>query len=426
MGKSVFFWEGRSHGLIELGCCQGIQDRAGGEASAGVCRKGLRRSRWRIRPRSTTGEPLRRAVVSARFPPPLSADARQWRLFASPVASFADPRHTSFSMKIGITYDLRQEYLAIGYSEEQTAEFDRPDTIDAIENSLHRLGHETVRIGNVRKLVSQLAQGAHWDLVFNFTEGMFGFGREAQVPALLEAWEIPYTFSDPLVLSLTLHKGMCKHVLRDQGLPTADFEVIDRPEDFDRVQLAFPLFAKPVAEGTGKGVSATSRITTRDQLRAVGGSLLERFHQPVLLETWLPGREFTVGILGTGTRARSLGVLEVILRPNAEAHAYSYINKQQYEELVHYELVDDAMARQASDLALRAHRAIGCRDSSRIDLRADERNELAILEINPVAGLHPQHSDLPILCTAVGIGYDELIGEIIRSARERVPQTATE
>ena len=129
-------------------------------------------------------------------------------------------------MKVGITYDLREEYLCEGFSLEETAEFDKPDTIDSIEEALQLLGHETERIGHVRSLVARLAGGSRWDLVFNIAEGLSGFGREAQVPAVLDAYGIPYTFSDPLVLSLTLHKGMTKRVVRDLGIPTPGFAVV--------------------------------------------------------------------------------------------------------------------------------------------------------------------------------------------------------
>ncbi|MBX6321056.1 MAG: D-alanine--D-alanine ligase, partial [Rhodospirillaceae bacterium] len=123
-------------------------------------------------------------------------------------------------MRIGLTYDLREAYLAAGYGEEETAELDSIETVEAVEGVLRRRGFETDRIGSVRDLAARLVAGDRWDLVFNFAEGLHGIGREAQVPALLDAWRIPYTFSDPLVLSLTLHKGMTKRVVRDAGIPT--------------------------------------------------------------------------------------------------------------------------------------------------------------------------------------------------------------
>src|SRR5438105_959798 len=153
-------------------------------------------------------------------------------------------------MIIGLTFDLRADYLAAGFGEEETAEFDRPDTITSLENALRELGHEPVRIGHARQLVHQLAAGHRWDLVFNIAEGLRGSAREAQIPAILEVYEIPYTFADPLVMSLSLHKGMTKSVVRDAGVPTADFHVVRRLSDVADVRLAYPLFAKPIAEGT--------------------------------------------------------------------------------------------------------------------------------------------------------------------------------
>jgi len=323
-------------------------------------------------------------------------------------------------MRVGLTYDLRQDYLAAGYSEEETAEFDRPDTIDAIEGALRALGHETDRIGHVKRLVERLAAGDRWDLVFNIAEGLYGVAREAQVPAILDAYAVPYTFSDPLVMALSLHKGMTKCVLRSLGVPTPDFAVVENESDIETVRLPFPLFAKPVAEGTGKGITSTSKIGSRDELAAVCRLLLKTYRQPVLVETFLPGREFTVGIVGTGAAAVALGVLEVVLLDGAEQAAYSYVNKERCEELVKYVLVDDEESAAAKDLALAAWRGLGCRDGGRVDLRADADGRPKFLEVNPLAGLHPEHSDLPILCTQLGIPYLELIRMIVQSAAKRI------
>jgi len=322
-------------------------------------------------------------------------------------------------LKIGLTYDLRDEYLAEGYSEEETAEFDRRETIEAIEEALWIDGLQTDRIGNVRALVSRLASGNRWDMVFNIAEGLYGFGREAQVPALLEAYGIPYTFSDPLVLSMALHKGMAKHVLRDFRIPTPDFTVIETEEETIHIKIPFPLFAKPVAEGTGKGITSSSKITSHDELRRVCRNLLTAFRQPVLIEAFLPGRELTVGIVGTGKESFALGVMEIHLKSHAEHNVYSYKNKEHYEEFVAYEIVYDAMAIEARDTALAAWRCLGCRDAGRIDLRADATGVPNVMEINPLAGLHPVHSDLPIICGLKGIPYQELISMIMRSAMKR-------
>jgi D-alanine-D-alanine ligase len=323
-------------------------------------------------------------------------------------------------MRVGLTYDLREQYLAEGYGLEETAEFDRPDTIDAIERALAKLGFETDRIGHVRQLAARLVAGDRWDMVFNIAEGLHGIGREAQVPALLDAYRIPYVFSDPLVMALTLHKGMAKHVVRDRGVPTAPFAVIETPADLATVDLPFPLFAKPVAEGTGKGVTPASKVNNAAALRKVTRQLLQQFRQPVLVETFLPGREFTVGITGTGAQARAVAVMEVVLTANAEAEVYSFVNKEECVDRVVYHLADDAEARAAAEVALAAWRALGCRDGGRIDIRSDAAGRPHFLEVNPLAGLHPEHSDLPIMCRLAGIAFDDLIGRIVQSALARV------
>jgi D-alanine-D-alanine ligase len=324
-------------------------------------------------------------------------------------------------MKIGITYDLRDEYLARGYSEEETAEFDKTETIDALEQSLQALGFRTERIGSLQKLVTLLAGGSRWDLVFNLAEGLHGFGREAAIPALLEAYSISCIFSDPLVLSLTLHKGMTKRVVRDLGIPTPEFAIIEKENDCETLDLPFPVFAKPIAEGTGKGISSASKISARDDLRAICRMLLARYQQPVLVETFLPGRECTVGIVGTGAEARVLGVMEIMLNDYAEPHAYTYENKEGYEQRVQYRLIDDALAEQAREIALASWRGLGCRDAGRVDLRADSAGTPHFLEVNPLAGLNPIHSDLPIICRLSGITYQTLIEMIVQSALDRVP-----
>lgn len=322
-------------------------------------------------------------------------------------------------MRIGITYDLKEDYLREGYTEEEACEFDSLETIEALQYTLQDLGYKTDPVGNVKTLSQRLAKGDRWDLVFNIAEGLRGFGREAQVPCLLDAYNIPYTFSDPLILSLSLHKGMAKRVFRDLGIPTPAFSIVEKEADAEKIDLPFPLFTKPIAEGTSKGITASSKIHCQRDLISVCKNLLEKYQQPVLVEIFLPGREFTVGIIGTGQKARSLGVLEINLREKAKGKVYSYFNKQNYKESVEYSLAHDDMAKWAAHLALRTWRNLGCQDAGRVDLRADEQNNLYVLEINPLAGLHPKNSDLPILCSLKGISYHELIRMIMDSAKEK-------
>ncbi len=324
-------------------------------------------------------------------------------------------------MIVGLTFDLRSEYLAQGFGEEETAEFDKEDTIEALAGGLTALGFEVERVGSAKSLVRALAEGRRWDLVFNIAEGMFGPGREALVPALLDAWQIPYTFSDPLVMALCLDKAACKRVVRDLGLPTPDFAVVRTEKDAAKVGLPYPVFAKPVAEGTGKGVTAASRANDKKELAGVCRALLKRFRQPVLVEEYLPGREFTVGIVGTGELARPVGVMEVALSGAAEPGAYSYSNKANFEELVEYLPVEGPEAADARDLALAVWRGLGCRDGGRVDIRLDAQGRASFLEVNPLAGLNPVISDLPILCAMNGVAYQDLLGMIVQSALERLP-----
>jgi len=325
-------------------------------------------------------------------------------------------------MIIGLTYDLRSEYLAMGYNEEETAEFDRDDTIIAIERALYALGHQTDRIGHARKLTQRLVLGDRWDIVFNIAEGLKGIGREAQVPAILDLYDLPYTFSDPLVMSLTLHKGRTKQVIRQCGFPTPDFSVVDLPEDIKNISFDPPYFIKPIAEGTGKGITGQSVIWDRKRLKVGCAGLIESYDQPVLVEKYLCGREFTVGITGTGPEAQILGTLEVILLEAAEKGVYSYSNKENCEGVVEYRLApsDDPSVKEAEGIALSTWRALGCRDAGRVDLRCDEDGRPYFLEVNPLAGLHPQHSDLPILCMHLGIPFVHLIHRILASASKRI------
>jgi D-alanine-D-alanine ligase len=322
-------------------------------------------------------------------------------------------------MTVGLTYDLRTDWLSQGYTELETAEFDREETVAAVEAAIKAEGFSTDRIGNYRGLMTALSAGTRWDLVFNFCEGMYGLGRESLVPALLDAYRIPYTFSDPVVLGVSLHKGLAKRVVRDAGIPTPDFAVIESVDDIKSVALRYPLFAKPIGEGTGKGITSASRIARPDELEAVCAELLKTHGQPVLVEEYLPGREFTTGIIGTGPRAEAVGTMEIILLDTADAHAYTYLNKEYCEDRVRYELAAGPEAAECASVALKAWRALGGRDAGRVDMRFDARGNASFMEVNPLAGLHPEHSDLPIICTMVGVTFSQLIGRILASARMR-------
>lgn len=333
--------------------------------------------------------------------------------------------------KVGLCYDLREDYLKRGFTPEQTAEFESVETIIALERVLKARGYKVERVGGARRLIQKLAAGQRWDFVFNIAEGIWGPAREAQVPTILEVYGVPCVFSDPLVLALSLNKGLTKRVVRDAGVPTAEFFVVRDPTDLpliDSMPLTYPVFAKPIAEGTSKGISALCKAHTPAELRHACEELWARFHQPVIVETFLAGREFTVGVVGSAERARAVGVMEVIFTEAsaAEGDAYSYETKTNYTGQIRYEAARDPEALRAAEVALSAWRALGCRDGGRVDVRSNERGEPQFLEVNPLAGLRPGYSDLVVLAGLHGVSYESLLGEILDSfegdlARRRPP-----
>jgi D-alanine-D-alanine ligase len=349
-------------------------------------------------------------------------------------------------MKLAFTYDLKSAWLARGLDAEAAAEFDSPRTIDAIAGHFESRGFGVDRVGGVHELLPRLARGERWDLAFNICEGFLGSGRESLVPALFEHAGVPCVFSDAAVLALCLRKDFCKQVVRDAGVATAAFAVLDRPPtptlpregggrsgaaappppSRGRVGVggrlgtpAFPVFAKPVAEGTGKGVGLASRCETDRDLCRTTAALLEKFRQPVLVEAYLPGREFTVGIVGTGDAAEAIGCMEVTAKGNAPL-AYGYDEKQEWRARVHYTLADDDTARAAVDVALAAWRALGCRDAGRIDIRCDAHGQPHFIECNPLAGLNPEDSDLVIMGQLQGREPGWLYDRIMDAALTRL------
>jgi D-alanine-D-alanine ligase len=324
-------------------------------------------------------------------------------------------------LSIALCYDSKEEYLAAGHSALEVAEFDDEGVVAGLADGLSRLGHRVERVGRGRALAARLVAGDRWDLVFNVAEGLAGRAREAQVPALCELFDQPCTFSDPVTCGVTLDKALAKRVVRDNRLPTPDFAVVRSAADADTVRLTGELFVKPLAEGSSKGVAAASIVRDRSGLRAVCERLLPDFPAGVLVEHLLPGREVTVGIIGNGDRRRAVAVMEVIWTERAEVEAYTQLNKDEYLERTEYRLVaGEPLAAEAERLALAVAEALECRDACRVDLRCDAAGRLQFLEVNPLPGLHPVRSDLPIMAKLAGMGYDELLGSIVDAAATRV------
>jgi D-alanine-D-alanine ligase len=320
-------------------------------------------------------------------------------------------------MRIGLTYDLRSWYLGRGYTMDETAEFDKEETVAALEDVLKRLGYETERIGNVFELVEKLAAGKKWDMVFNIAEGLYGDGRESVVPALLDQYRIPYVFSGPVVMGVSLNKYLARLVVEAAGVPVSPGVIAVTAGDIDSASsLTYPLFVKPVAEGTGKGITTRSVVHDRETLVTLVSELLEKYNQPVLIEEYLPGREFTVGVTGSGTDAKVIGGMEVICKDNLP---YSVEVKENYQDIVKYLPIDDSYRDECNAVALASWLALNAVDAGRVDMKADRNGRICFIEANPLAGLNPVHSDLPILSRFNGVEYDSLMEMIMNSAKSR-------
>jgi D-alanine-D-alanine ligase len=322
-------------------------------------------------------------------------------------------------MHVGFVYDLRADYLALGFSAEQVAEFDTITTIDAIANGLERLGCVVTRIGQGQALAARLVAGERWDLIFSIAEGLQGRSREAQVPALCELFAQPYAFSDPLTMAATLDKPIAKILVQAAGVPTAPFAVLRSPELARELTLPFPLFVKPMAEGTGKGIDGASMVQNAAELAQVATRLCAQYQQPALVETYLPGREFTIGLVGNGAASQVIGVIEILVRPDAAESVYGLTNKAHWETTVQYRLVTDPIAQQAASYAHIAYQALECRDCARIDFRCDATGVPMFLEANPLPGLQPTYSDLPIVTDLAGYDYAWLLKALVSAAASR-------
>jgi D-alanine-D-alanine ligase len=337
-------------------------------------------------------------------------------------------------MRIGLAYNEKPDPASSAEEPPSTsdafAEWDEPSTIAAVEQALSLFG-SVIRLEADPSFPQKLAV-ARPDLVFNMAEGLHGQNREALVPAICEYLNVPYTGSDPLTLALSLNKARTKEILAHRGVPTAAFVCVENPQDLNRVALPFPAFVKPVAEGSGKGVFADNVCETAAQLRERVLVLLDRYAEPVLVETYLPGPEFTVAILGNGSTAYALPVIgfDFSTLPTGAPPVYGYEAKWVWDRpeapLAIFQCpaqVSAGLYQEIERTALDAYHALGCRDWCRVDIRVDRSGVPNILELNPLPGVIPDpamNSCFPKAARAAGLSYDELIQEVVRIAWRRL------
>jgi D-alanine-D-alanine ligase len=335
---------------------------------------------------------------------------------------------TDTGLRVGLTFDLRASYpLAPGMPRDRYAELDDEGTIAAIEAALVEAGHAVDRIGGLLDLAARVAGGGPGvDVVFNLAEGVRGRGREAQVPALLEACGVPYTGSDPVALAITLDKALTKRLWRAAGLPTPAFQVVATVADLGLVPASFPRFVKPLAEGSSVGVDHGAVVQDVAALRARVAWIWASYGQPALIEPYLPGREFTVGILDVGDVPTVLGVAETAPAGGLRGYDEKRTTAAGAGDPPFRAVAEPPLERELAGLALRAHAAVGCRDLARVDLRCDDAGRPQLLEINALPGLAPGVSAMAFLARNAGRSYRDMIGTILAGAvrrRNTRPQT---
>jgi D-alanine-D-alanine ligase len=314
-------------------------------------------------------------------------------------------------------------------ADDQFAEWDSPETIDAVDRALSRLG-TVIRLEATANFPAQL-RAARPDIVFNMAEGLAGVNREAHVPAICEFFGLPYSGSDPFTLTLCLNKARTKQVLAYYGVPTAPFAVIERPDATQALDaLRYPLFVKPLHEGSSKGITERNLCRTPGELDEQVRFLLDRYAEPVLVEEFLSGDEFTCAVLGNDdAQVLPLVGLNFGALPAGSLPIYGFEAKWLWDRperpLRIFECpaqIDDDLRSQIERVTLAAYRALGCRDWARVDVRLDAAGVPNVVEVNPLPGILPDPADnscFPKAARAAGLSYDELIQTCLILAAER-------
>lgn len=312
------------------------------------------------------------------------------------------------------------------------AEFDRPETIQAIQDAIETDGHTTFFLPADTNLPYTLRDLCP-DICFNIAEGLGGDGREAQVPSLLEMLNIPYTASRVTANAVGLDKVLTKRIWREAGLPTAAFQEFATGDEPLNRYVRYPMFVKPAREGTGMGMDEGSIVYDEPSLRARARWTVQTYRQPALAEEYLPGREFTVAVLGRKDAALysrqpsrhasdgfvRLPVLEVDNHNTATPGVYGYKTKTLHAGdegvpgFICPARIPASLSSHLQSLAIRAHQAVGAVDVSRVDVRLDANGQPRLLEINTLPGLTPGFSDLCVIANAAGMSYTDLILEIL-------------
>jgi len=338
------------------------------------------------------------------------------------------PLRKTGPLRVGFTFNVKRIKPEIDGRKDDEAEYDAPSTIQAVREAIGAAGHEVIDLEATSELPNVLA-ATPVDVVFNMAEGIKGRNREAVVPALLELLDIPYSGSDPAALSIALDKALAKRIVRQHGILTPNFVTLQTgKERLPRELMKFPLIVKPVAEGSSKGVHHTSVVETEAELREAAREMIAKYDQPALVEGYVAGREFTVGLLGE-RRPKVLPPMEVVFLAAEKHPVYSFEYKQDWSSKIRYDVpahLEPSQLRALERAARECFIALGCRDVARVDFRMDEQGKVYFLECNPLPGLTPGWSDLVLIAKAAGIEYHALIAEILSGAIRRYKERERE
>ncbi|HUJ26029.1 MAG TPA: ATP-grasp domain-containing protein [Myxococcales bacterium] len=331
-------------------------------------------------------------------------------------------------LRVGFTYNVKRVKPLLDGSRDEEAEYDAPQTIQAVREAIAAAGHEVIDLEATADLPA-IIETTRPDLVFNMAEGIKGRNRESQVPALLELLDIPYSGSDPAALNIALDKALAKKIVRQHGILTPNFFIMTTGKERLPKDVRFPLIVKPIAEGSSKGVHATSVVEHEGELREAAQKMIAKYDQPALVEDYIGGREFTVGMLGE-RRPKVLPPMEVVFLDTQQTRpVYSFEFKQDWSSKIRYDVpakLEPAQLKALERAARECFIALGCRDVARVDFRMDDAGKVYFLECNPLPGLTPGWSDLVLIANAAGMEYNALIAEILSGAFRRYKERERE
>lgn len=322
--------------------------------------------------------------------------------------------------RVGLTYNVKSEYVfKPGDPQDANAEFDHDDTIGVIEAAIRAGGHEVTRLGNARNLLTQLHRVKHLDIVFNIAEGDEGRNRESQVPIVLEMLRVPFVGSDGLSLGMTLDKIITKKMLLAEGIPTPRFAEVRDPADAWRVDLRYPLIAKPRCEGSSKGMRKSSLVTTPQELERQTAWLIDTYKQPALVEEFIEGQEFTVAIIGNQP-AEAQPVVQIKIEGKLDLGRlfYTFEHIRSGADYVCPAPIDAALRERLETVALQTYRAVDCVDFGRVDIRVDQEGRPYVLEINPLPSLSTEDVFMYV-AKVQGLTYEAIINKILDAALVR-------